>query len=191
MDFCGVFLTVVAVPGFVAESPGASNLEQLLHTASVSGPSGIYSPQKTKGTVSFDTSRSVNRFHKTSRVLYHSVYWDNYNQYIYHSGGFIKAFRGKLRILEIFLSCCEQWKLNNVHCLDLFYCCFQVRKAAHQGVNIILRGSSFMTQGETAPPYHPAGSMTAKFCIQVIEQCGGRLRDILYIGFIVKSYMHS
>lgn len=70
----GFFLTVVAVPGFVAESPGASNLEQLLHTASVSGPSGIYSPQKTKGTVSFDTSRSVNRFHKTSRVLYHSVY---------------------------------------------------------------------------------------------------------------------
>lgn len=67
-------LTVVAVPGFVAESPRASNLEQLLHPASVSGPSGIYSPQKTKGTVSLDTSRSVNRFHKTSKVLYHSVY---------------------------------------------------------------------------------------------------------------------
>lgn len=183
------------MPSFVAESPGASNLEQLLHTASVSGPSGIYSPQKTKGTVSFDTSRSVNRFHKTSRVLYHSVYWDNYNQHIYHSGGCIKAFRGKLRTFKMsFFPSCEQWMPNYVDCFDMFhfcFCFFQVRKAAHQGVNIILRGSTFMTQGETAPPYHPAGSMTAKFCIQVIEQCGGRLRDILYIGFIMKSYMHS
>lgn len=94
-------LTVVAVPGFVAESPGASNLEQLLHPASVSGPSGIYSPQKTKGTASFDKSRYINRFYKTSKVLYYSVYWDNYNQHIYHSGGCIKAFRGKLRTFKM------------------------------------------------------------------------------------------
>lgn len=56
--FCS--LTVVAVPGLVAESPGASNLEQLFHTESLSGPSGIYSPQKTKGTVSFNVLNPQN-----------------------------------------------------------------------------------------------------------------------------------
>ncbi|OWF35995.1 RRP12-like protein [Mizuhopecten yessoensis] len=48
----------------------------------------------------------------------------------------------------------------------------KVRKAAHQGVCIILRGSLFMTQGDP-PPHHPAASITAKFCIQKVEECGG------------------
>lgn len=48
-----------------------------------------------------------------------------------------------------------------------------------------------MTQVETAPPYHPAGSMTAKFCIQVIEQCGGKkiFFFLTLFGFIMKQYM--
>ncbi|XP_022336615.2 RRP12-like protein isoform X1 [Crassostrea virginica] len=66
----------------------------------------------------------------------------------------------------------------------------KVRKAAHQGVNIILRGSTFMTQ-ESTPPCHPAGSMTAKFCIQVIENCGGsgESSDTLHILTLLKDIM--
>ncbi|XP_069140254.1 RRP12-like protein [Argopecten irradians] len=48
----------------------------------------------------------------------------------------------------------------------------KVRKAAHKAVCIVLRGSVFMTQGDP-PPHHPAASITAKFCIQKIEECGG------------------
>ncbi|KAJ8317039.1 hypothetical protein KUTeg_004943 [Tegillarca granosa] len=48
----------------------------------------------------------------------------------------------------------------------------KIRKAAHQGVCVVLRGSLFMTQGAN-PPHHPAASMTAKYCIQQIEDCGG------------------
>ncbi|XP_077992398.1 RRP12-like protein [Glandiceps talaboti] len=48
----------------------------------------------------------------------------------------------------------------------------KVRKAAHHAVCAILKGSMFMTQGES-PPYHPAASTTAKFCIQQMETTGG------------------
>ncbi|XP_061180059.1 RRP12-like protein isoform X1 [Saccostrea echinata] len=67
----------------------------------------------------------------------------------------------------------------------------KVRKAAQQGVNIVLRGSIFMNPAETAPPHHPASSMTAKFCIQVIEQCGGSTEssDTLYILSLLKDIM--
>ena len=50
----------------------------------------------------------------------------------------------------------------------------QVRKAAQEGVCIVLKGSLFMTQ-ESPPPHHPAASLTTKHCIQLIEGCGGRL----------------
>ncbi|CAC5426030.1 RRP12 [Mytilus coruscus] len=48
----------------------------------------------------------------------------------------------------------------------------KIRKAAQQGVCLVLRGSLFMTQGDS-PSYHPAAQITAKYCIQQIEQCGG------------------
>ena len=48
----------------------------------------------------------------------------------------------------------------------------KVRKTAHQGVCIVLKGSLFMIQGDP-PPYHPAAQLTAKYCIQQIEACGG------------------
>ncbi|XP_070541212.1 RRP12-like protein [Ptychodera flava] len=48
----------------------------------------------------------------------------------------------------------------------------KVRRAAHQAVCAILKGSTFMSQGDP-PPYHPAASATAKFCIQQIEDTGG------------------
>nr|XP_006820689.1 PREDICTED: RRP12-like protein-like [Saccoglossus kowalevskii] len=48
----------------------------------------------------------------------------------------------------------------------------KVRKAAQHAVCAVLKGSAFMTHG-AAPPYHPAASSTAKFCIQQIEETGG------------------
>ena len=51
----------------------------------------------------------------------------------------------------------------------------QVRKAAQEGVCIVLKGSLFMLEG-SAPPHHPAASMTTKHCIQLIEACGGKLK---------------
>ncbi|XP_048746321.2 RRP12-like protein isoform X2 [Ostrea edulis] len=69
----------------------------------------------------------------------------------------------------------------------------KVRKAAHQGVNIVIRGSTFMTPGETGPPCHPASSITAKFCIQVIEQSGGsgEASDTLHILTLLKDVMST
>ncbi|CAH1783394.1 unnamed protein product, partial [Owenia fusiformis] len=48
----------------------------------------------------------------------------------------------------------------------------KVRKAAHQAVCAILKGSVFMTQNDP-PPSHPAASSTAKFAIQQLETSGG------------------
>lgn len=48
----------------------------------------------------------------------------------------------------------------------------QVRKSAQQAVKIVLKGSLFMTQPDP-PPQHPAASLVAKFCVQVIESQGG------------------
>ena len=44
MDFC----LVVAVPSFVAESPGTSSMEQLVNTEGVPRPSGLYHSQETQ-----------------------------------------------------------------------------------------------------------------------------------------------
>ncbi|KAL4231185.1 pre-rRNA processing protein [Mactra antiquata] len=48
----------------------------------------------------------------------------------------------------------------------------KIRRAAQQGVCIVLKGSLFMLDGN-CPSFHPAASMTAKHCIQLIETCGG------------------
>lgn len=48
----------------------------------------------------------------------------------------------------------------------------KVRKAAQDGVCIILQGSLFMLDKD-GPSHHPAAAMTSKHCIQVIETCGG------------------
>lgn len=48
----------------------------------------------------------------------------------------------------------------------------KARRAAQQGVSIVLKGSLFMVQGDPLP-HHPAASMTAKHCIQIIETTGG------------------
>ncbi|XP_060076895.1 RRP12-like protein [Ylistrum balloti] len=66
----------------------------------------------------------------------------------------------------------------------------KVRKAAHKGVCIILMGSLFMTQGDP-PPHHPAASITAKFCIQKIEECGGTgdATDTLHTLSLLKEVM--
>ena len=45
LDFC----LVVAVPSFVAESPGTSSMEQLVNTEGVPRPSGVYHSQETQG----------------------------------------------------------------------------------------------------------------------------------------------
>ncbi|XP_066534944.1 RRP12-like protein [Hoplias malabaricus] len=52
----------------------------------------------------------------------------------------------------------------------------KVRKAAHQGVCAVLRGSDFMFS-ENAPSHHPAAVTTAKYCIKEIEQAGGNKED--------------
>ncbi|XP_048249347.1 RRP12-like protein [Haliotis rufescens] len=49
----------------------------------------------------------------------------------------------------------------------------KVRKSAHHAVNIVLKASLCMTQGETPPPHHPVASLTAKYCVQQIEESGG------------------
>lgn len=36
-----------------------------------------------------------------------------------------------------------------------------------------MKGSMFMTQGNP-PPHHPMAQLTAKYCIQQIEECGGK-----------------
>ena len=57
----------------------------------------------------------------------------------------------------------------------------QVRKAAQEAVRVVLKGSQFITT-ENAPPYHPAASATAKYCIQQIEQCGGELSNTVFLS---------
>ncbi|XP_064631172.1 RRP12-like protein isoform X2 [Lineus longissimus] len=47
----------------------------------------------------------------------------------------------------------------------------KVRKAAQMAVCVILKGSTFMTEGDP-PAHHPAAPSTAKFCIQQIEEHG-------------------
>ncbi|XP_013379809.1 RRP12-like protein isoform X2 [Lingula anatina] len=67
----------------------------------------------------------------------------------------------------------------------------KVRKAAHHAVCSVLKGSSFMTQGDP-PPSHPAASATAKHCIQHIEECGGtgEASDTLHILGLLKDILH-
>ncbi|XP_071947906.1 RRP12-like protein [Antedon mediterranea] len=48
----------------------------------------------------------------------------------------------------------------------------KVRKAAQNAISAILRGSHFMVSSKP-PPHHPGASLTAKFCIQQVEQSGG------------------
>ncbi|XP_052773393.1 RRP12-like protein [Mya arenaria] len=48
----------------------------------------------------------------------------------------------------------------------------KVRKAAHQGVCIVLKGSLFLLE-LNSPKHHPAASLTAKHCVQVMENAGG------------------
>ncbi|KAK6185603.1 hypothetical protein SNE40_007802 [Patella caerulea] len=48
----------------------------------------------------------------------------------------------------------------------------RIRKTAHQCIQIVLKGSLFMTSDDP-PPVHPAASLTAKYCNHEIEQCAG------------------
>lgn len=54
-----------------------------------------------------------------------------------------------------------------------------MRKAAQEGVCIVLKGSLLMME-DSAPPHHPAASMTTKHCIQLIEECGGKFNQEIY-----------
>lgn len=49
---------------------------------------------------------------------------------------------------------------------------FQLRKAAHTAVKVVLRGSLFMLQ-TPSPPFHPAARLTAQFCEKQIEAYKG------------------
>ncbi|ELU03860.1 hypothetical protein CAPTEDRAFT_226490 [Capitella teleta] len=51
---------------------------------------------------------------------------------------------------------------------------------AHDAIRIILRGSSFVQESL----HHPAASVTAKFCIREIEQCGGLDEDSTALHYI-------
>ncbi|KAL5020867.1 hypothetical protein ScPMuIL_000022 [Solemya velum] len=66
----------------------------------------------------------------------------------------------------------------------------KVRKSAHQAVCIVLKGSLFMTTGDTAT-HHPAAIITAKHCISEIESCGGseRSTDTLHILGLLKDIL--
>ncbi|KAL3864637.1 hypothetical protein ACJMK2_006302, partial [Sinanodonta woodiana] len=64
----------------------------------------------------------------------------------------------------------------------------KVRKAAHQGICIVLKGSLFMIQGDP-PPHHPAASITAKYCIHIIEQSGGEAIDTLHVVSLLKDVL--
>ncbi|XP_041369339.1 RRP12-like protein [Gigantopelta aegis] len=68
----------------------------------------------------------------------------------------------------------------------------KVRKAAHQAVQIILKGSLFMLEADS-PLNHPAASLTAKYCIQQIEQCGGtgEATNTLYSLALLRDVMSS
>ncbi|XP_077437828.1 RRP12-like protein [Vanacampus margaritifer] len=52
----------------------------------------------------------------------------------------------------------------------------KVRKAAQQAVCSILRGSDFLF-ADNSPAHHPVAASTAKFCIKLMEQAGGRRED--------------
>ncbi|XP_064601005.1 RRP12-like protein [Liolophura sinensis] len=45
----------------------------------------------------------------------------------------------------------------------------KVRKTAQRVVCVVLKGSMFLTQAES-PPHHPAASLTAKYCVQQMEE---------------------
>ncbi|KAK3582767.1 hypothetical protein CHS0354_015294 [Potamilus streckersoni] len=66
----------------------------------------------------------------------------------------------------------------------------KVRKAAHQSLCIVLKGSVFMIQGDP-PSHHPAASITAKYCIHIIEQSGGigEASDTLHILSLLKDVL--
>ncbi|KAK3094601.1 hypothetical protein FSP39_003915 [Pinctada imbricata] len=68
----------------------------------------------------------------------------------------------------------------------------KVRKAGHQAVCLVIKGSLFML-GDNAPNCHPAAQQTAKFCIKKIEQCGGtgEAVDTLHILALLKDVLSS
>ncbi|PVD30877.1 hypothetical protein C0Q70_10152 [Pomacea canaliculata] len=68
----------------------------------------------------------------------------------------------------------------------------KVRKSAQQAVKIVLKGSLFMTQPDP-PPQHPAASLVAKFCVQVIESQGGanEALDTLHILGLLRDIMST
>uniref|UniRef100_A0AAY4CC00 RRP12-like protein n=1 Tax=Denticeps clupeoides TaxID=299321 RepID=A0AAY4CC00_9TELE len=59
----------------------------------------------------------------------------------------------------------------------------KVRKAAHQGVCSILKGSEFMFS-ENAPVHHPAAVTTAKFCCKEMEQTGEDTTTLHVLGLL-------
>ncbi|ESO86543.1 hypothetical protein LOTGIDRAFT_128850 [Lottia gigantea] len=66
----------------------------------------------------------------------------------------------------------------------------RIRKTCHQAVKIILKGSLFMLNDDN-PPYHPASSLTAKYCNTEIEQCAGSsdVVNTLYTLGLLKEIM--
>lgn len=76
-----------------------------------------------------------------------------------------------------------KWYIYYYEAEDLIWGhCWQVRKAAQQGVCSILRGSEFMFS-DNAPSHHPAAVTTAKFCCKEMEQSGGLLNCLVVLLF--------
>uniref|UniRef100_A0AAY4CBG0 RRP12-like protein n=1 Tax=Denticeps clupeoides TaxID=299321 RepID=A0AAY4CBG0_9TELE len=82
-------------------------------------------------------------------------------------------------VCTIFTGSCGVYIFNSVCVI----CPAKVRKAAHQGVCSILKGSEFMFS-ENAPVHHPAAVTTAKFCCKEMEQTGEDTTTLHVLGLL-------